>query len=116
MATDATGTRSVYNTLTSTTVDTVTLQGHWAAVEILNTDPADTLWVTVGTVDVPPGTPSASLNESFEVPPASTLIVEIQNNATVQPQVKILGDGGAYGVIGHPAGTKALRALVGNPA
>ena len=111
MATDATGTRSVHNTLTGTTVDTVTLQGTWAAVEVVNWDASDTLWVTVGH-QVPgsvglsnaevPADPVASANETFRVPAGTSLLIPLPNGAPVQPIVKILGDGGDYSVVGHP--------------
>lgn len=44
MASDATGTRSVTNTLTSTTADTITLQQPWDAVEIENHSDTVELW------------------------------------------------------------------------
>lgn len=107
MATDATGTRSVHNTLSTTTVDTVTLQGHWAAVEVVNREVAGgaDIWVTIGLATPPPSvpaTPAAAANETFIVPAGSSLVIECPNGAVVQPQVKLLGSGNKYSVTGLP--------------
>lgn len=102
MATDATGTRSVYNTLSTTTVDTVTLQGHWVAVEVINREVpggAD-LWVTAGKEGDIVATPSAALNDSYLVPAGTSAVIVIGQGASVRPQVKIIGSGNAYGVVG----------------
>lgn len=103
MATDATGTRSVHNTLTGTTVDTVTLQGYWGAVEVVNREASGgtSLWITVGHEDLDPSTPVAAANETFEVPAGLAILVDLPNGATVKARVKVLGDGNDYSVIGH---------------
>jgi hypothetical protein len=115
MATDTTATFAAHNTLTSTTVDTVTLQGHFSAVEIANREfdaaagvaGAD-LWVTLGwkgitgnaNSDTVPATPTAALNDAYWVPAGTTLVINVPNHAQVQPIVKILGNGNKYSVTG----------------
>lgn len=114
MATDATGTRSVYNTLSTTVVDTVTLQGHFCAVEVDNQEASGgaSLWITVAKAGDTLADPVAFANETFEVPAGTTNIVEIYNGASVQPQVKVLGSGNKYGVIGlvTSSPTRSVRA------
>lgn len=113
MATDISGTRSVYNTLSTVVVDTVTLQGHWAAVEISNREAfgGASLWVTAGKSGDTLPTPAALANETFEVPAGGSLVIEMYNGASVNPQVKILGSGNKYGVVGLTA-SHNLRGIV----
>lgn len=114
MATDVTGTRSVYNTLSTTVVDDVTLQGHFCAIEVDNQEASGgaSLWCTVGKKGDTLADPVAFANETLEVPAGTTLIIEFYNGASVQPQVKILGSGNKYGVIGMVTAnpTRSVRA------
>lgn len=101
MASDATGTRSVHNTLTGTTVDIVTLQGHWGEVEVSNRVGSDPLWVAVGKEGDTVADPVAAANETFYVPAGTTLTIPLVNGATVRPLVKILGNDNEYSVVGN---------------
>jgi hypothetical protein len=66
MAADATGTRSVTNTLSTTTADTITLQQAWPAVEIENHSETVELWARFdGTAAV------ADANECERIAPGS---------------------------------------------
>lgn len=113
MAADATGTRAVTNTLTGTTVDTVTLQGHWVAVEVVNHDPAegDTLWVAVGKDGDTIADPAADANECVPVFPGTSCVILVNQGASCKPKVLILGDGTKYTVVGlsSPAPTRTLN-------
>lgn len=104
MATDATGTRSVYNTLSTTVVDTVTLQGHWLSVDISNREAAGgaSIWVTLGFADHVPADPVALANETFEVPAGTVLTIPLINDTYAQPCIKLVGSGNAYGIVGNP--------------
>lgn len=99
MATDATGTKSVTNTLSGTTADTITLQGIWDGVEIHNHDASNILWVTFdGT------TPQADANECESVPPSSVktfMPMLVGPTASLgHHTIKVVGSGGKYTVTG----------------
>lgn len=104
MASDATGTKSVTNTLSTTTADLITLQGIWDGVEIHNHDATNMLYVRFdGTA------PVAEANETETVPPASAktfwpMLVGPTANLG-HHVIRVVGDGGKYtvtGIAGRP--------------
>lgn len=98
-------TRAKNATLTGTTVDTVTIKGTYQKVEILNRDATNTVWVTLTPANVPnvanlPIDPVAAADEAFPVPPSTAFIYSHDGASALSYKVKILGNGGAYSVIG----------------
>lgn len=87
---------SAVNTLSSTTVDTITFnrKGLGKSLLVTNMTGATTLGVTLGGA-----TPVSEGNDSYAVPAGTTL--ELQNpqdSGTTGPVVKIIGNGNKYAV------------------
>lgn len=94
MATDS-AVRSVTNTLSGTTADTVTLTQCWPAVSITNHDATDTIYFRMdGTAAV------AAADGTTVVLPASTVIAKSAITASGTTVVSIVGDGGTYTIEG----------------
>lgn len=87
--------RSVTNTLSGTTADTVTLLQLWPAVEITNHDTADLLYVRMDGVTAAAGADGASL-----IPAGSTKILKLSPTTTGTHVISIVGDGGTYTIEG----------------
>lgn len=80
-------------TLSTTTVDTVTITAGASQVEVINRDTADYLYITYG---VDPTDPTAAGDDTIVVPPGNA--VTIDANGRTNFKVKIIGDGGGYSV------------------
>lgn len=94
MATDSHA-RSVTNTLTGTTADTVMLLQPWPAIEVTNHDATDKLYVRLdGTTAV------AEANGTTPILPGTSKIIAASLNAVNQIVVSIVGDGGVYTIEG----------------
>lgn len=94
MATDS-ASRSVTNTFTGTTADTITLTQGWAAVAVTNHDVADVVYFRWdGTTAV------AAADNAIPVLPGVTVIRAVGPNSAGQIVVSIVGDGGTYTVEG----------------
>lgn len=93
MASDATGTNSVTNTLTGTTADSVRLQGVFSIVEVENHSESLWLYVTFDNT-----TPVAEANNTFPVAPASSKTFE---GVLVGPAAFQSGGCNAVGVVGN---------------
>lgn len=88
--------KSAHATLTTTTVDTVTLTGKWADVVVTNNDTTNRLWVTAGGEQATVADPVALAEEITVVEPGEAKALGI-----VAPcVVKVLGSGGSYAVEG----------------
>lgn len=98
MATDSHA-KSVHNTLTGTTADKVTITG-FDRVQIINHDATDLLYVSYDGTDSPT-TAVAAANGTDVVRPGG--YIEIDANGTGGGAVSIVGDGGAYSVVGVSA-------------
>lgn len=87
--------KAAHPTLTTTTVDTVTLTQAWNRVEVANRSGAATLWVTTDG-----STPVAAADNIEFVPPGTTLVlVDMDGSVTL----KILGNANEYSVTGIPS-------------
>lgn len=94
MATDS-AVRSVTNTLSGTTADTVTLTQPWPAISVTNADTVNDAWVRLdGTAA------SASADNNSRIPAGSTVILQGSVNDADQMVVSIVGDGGGYTIEG----------------
>ncbi len=94
MATDS-AVRSVSNTLSGTTADTVTLTQPWPAIEVTNSDATDILWVRQD------GTTAVALaDNNTPIAPSSSKILSASVNSSGQHVISIVGDGGAYTIEG----------------
>lgn len=81
-------------TLTSTTVDTVTLTGSFQSFEVVNRHATEVLWVTYG--EAAPADPTAGGDDCIFVPAAGVVTLDADGKVVV----KILGNGNAYSVQG----------------
>lgn len=78
-------------TLTTTTVDTVTLQQQWPAVEVTNADATNSVYVRVdGTAATAGG------DDCTMILPASSKVIALGGSVTVS----IIGNGNVYSVEG----------------
>jgi ATP-dependent protease HslVU (ClpYQ) peptidase subunit len=94
MATDS-ATRSVTNTLTTTTADTVTLTQGWELIAVTNLDATDVLYFRMdGTTAV------AEADNTYAVLAARTVVVPGTPNSSGQHVISVVGDGGKYQVAG----------------
>jgi hypothetical protein len=94
MATDS-AVRSVTNTLTTTTADTVTLTQPWPAIAVTNYDSADILYFRQdGTTAV------GAANNTTVVMPGTTVTAQASVNDDDEIVVSIVGDGGVYTIEG----------------
>ena len=99
MASDATGTKSVTNTLSTTVADLITLQQAWDGVEIHNHDSSNILYVRFdGTA------PVAEANETESVPVSSSKTFRPMlvgpTAAAGHHVIRVVGSGGKYTVTG----------------
>lgn len=98
------GVQAASATLTTTTVDTITLSGSGSLVTVINREPTTgtAFWVTVGPSAI---TPTAAGAECYPVFPTSSTSFRIAKG-TGGAVVKILGNGHAYTVmLGNAPGT-----------
>lgn len=95
MATD-TAVKSVHNTLSGTTADTVTITGY-ERVAIINRTGTSPLYVAYEG-DASPTTAVAAANDTDVVMPGGFIEVD-----TGQGGISIVGDGNAYSVVGVSA-------------
>lgn len=97
------GVSAVYATLSTTTVDTVTLTGGFVYVEILNISGSTPLYYTVAAGADVPATPTAAGADTFIVPAGTSDTVSIAAMTVLRNgcTVKIIGNGNSYGVVGR---------------
>lgn len=95
MATD-TDAKSVHNTLSGTTADTVTITGY-DVVDIINRDSSNPLYVRYEG-DASPTTAVAAANGTDYVAPGGFLRVDAGGGG-----ISIVGNGNAYSVVGVSA-------------
>lgn len=94
MATDS-AVRSVTNTLSGTTADTITLTQAWPAVAVTNHDATDIVYFRQdGTTAV------AAANNTTVVLPGATVTSSASVNEDGDIVVSLVGDGGTYTVEG----------------
>lgn len=94
MATDS-AVRSVTNTLSGTTADTVTLTQPWPAIEVTNRDTDTVIWVRQdGTTAV------ADANNATPIAASSSKILSASISSAGTIIVSIVGDGGGYTIEG----------------
>lgn len=94
MATDS-AVRSVTNTLTSTTADTVTLLQPWPAIEVTNYDTTNRIGVRQdGTTAV------ADADNVTMIAPGTSKTIAASVNGSGQIVVSIVGNGGTYTIEG----------------
>lgn len=94
MATDS-AIKSVSNTFTATTADTITLTQAWPAVEITNADGVNDMWARMD------GTTAVALaDNNIKIPAGTTKIIGVSMNSAGQHVVSVVGSGGAYTVEG----------------
>lgn len=90
MATDS-DPRSVTNTFSGTTADTVTLTQAWPAIQITNHDTADLIYFRQDGV-----TAVAAANGTAVVLPGQSTVASASVNGSGQIVVSLVGDGGVY--------------------
>jgi hypothetical protein len=91
-----TGNQTKHATLTTTTVDQITLTGAGSGrFEVVNRDGTNTVWVTYSRTGTPVD-PVASADDAHVLPPNSSK--EFYTFGSNNLIVKILGNGGAYSV------------------
>ena len=93
-----TPTVSCHKTLTTTTADTITIGQGFAAVEVINRDTADFIYITYGSAAADVAAPVAEADGTLVIPPGNTLTLDANNRGGFV--VKIVGDGGGYSVQG----------------
>lgn len=99
MATDS-AVRSVTNTLSGTTADTVTLTQAWPAIEVTNHDAADLIYFRQdGTTAV-----AAADNTTLVLPGQTKVVKSVINRSestgASTSVISIVGDGGVYTIEG----------------
>lgn len=102
MAAEA-GIFTAHATLTTTTVDTVTLSGALTRATVINraaVGGAD-MWVTISTTSTAPSDPVAAADNTYWIPPQGFKTFRAGGNGII---VKILGNGNAYSVEGEQWG------------
>lgn len=91
--------RSLTNTLTGTTADTITITQLWPAIEVTNHDTTDTLYVLMNGTAAP--TAVAAADGCTAILPGSTKLMRaIPVPATNTIVLSVVGDGGVYTVEG----------------
>jgi hypothetical protein len=98
MATDSHA-KSVHNTLSGTTADTVTITG-FDRIQIINRDAEDLLYVSYNSTDTPTTAVAAADGTDVVLPLG---FIEVDANGTEGGAVSVVGDGGAYSVVGVSA-------------
>lgn len=99
MATDSVS-RSVTNTLSSTTADTVTITAQAAGqcvLVVVNHDDTNTIWFTWSEVGVAPAVAVAEADNTFPVLPGSSTSVRLPRS-TLSTVVSVVGNGDKYTV------------------
>lgn len=94
MATDS-AIRSVSNTLSGTTADTVTLTQPWSAIEVTNSDTTNILWVRQDGV-----TAVAAADNATPIAPSSSKIISASVSTTGTHVISVVGNGGGYTIEG----------------
>lgn len=94
MATDG-DPRSVTNTLSGTTADTVTLEQAWPAIEVTNHHATELIYLRQDGTTAAAGADGATV-----VLPASTKVVKSTINSAGQSVVSIVGNGNVYTIEG----------------
>lgn len=94
MATDSAA-RSVTNTLSGTTADTVTLAQGWAAIEVTNYDASNYLYIRQDDT-----TAVAEANDTTPIAPGTSKVIASSINSSGQIVVSIVGNGGKYTIEG----------------
>lgn len=91
-------------TLSTTTVDTVTLKGTPGEVEVLNRSGEADISFTVGTTNHPPVDPADKGDDCYVVRAGESLVVPVERRrdpvASDRIIVKLIGNGNAYTVTG----------------
>lgn len=88
--------KAIHKTLTGTTVDVVTLNQLWPAIEVENEDMVNDVFITQDQTD-----PVADANNTTRIPPGATKVIKSYPVVgTVTHEVRVLGNGGAYHVEG----------------
>lgn len=101
MATDS-AIKSVTNTLTGTTADTITLLQTYPAVEVTNFDSVNYVYVTMDGTSAPPAA-VAEANNTTAIPPLSTKVIRSVPRYDVNPNtivLSVVGSGGKYTIDG----------------
>lgn len=100
------GAMTCHGTLSTTTVDTVTLTTKVQQVAVINKDASQVLSVLVGTSDVSgaaaatnAGTVTALVDESFCIPVSSRVVV-FKSKRLSYVGLSVIGSGNAYSVHG----------------
>lgn len=94
MATDS-AVRSVTNTLSGTTADTVTLTQAWPAIEVTNYDSTNSVGVRQdGTTAV------ANADNVTMIPPSTSKVISASVTTSGTIVVSIVGNGGSYTIEG----------------
>lgn len=98
MATAYSVKRAKHATLSTTTVDTVTLNENCSEVLVINYDGTNKVFFTLdGT------TPAALADDSYVVPITNSTKVRAPLRSNASPLVvSVVGSGGAYSVVGLP--------------
>lgn len=98
------GTLCEHATLTTTTVDTVTLTAPMTRVTVINRAAAGAadLWVTISTTTTAPSDPTSAGDNTYWVPAGGFKTFHAGGNGCI---VKVLGNGNAYSVEGEMTGT-----------
>lgn len=83
--------KAKHETLTGTTVDTVTFTQQWSRIEVINrSSTGEPLYVTTNSV-----TPVAEADDTDIVMPGEAVVLNCETEV-----VKIIGDGNDYSVVG----------------
>jgi hypothetical protein len=90
--------RSKHATLTTTAVDTVTLTGSFAKVEIINKDAAVAMYANVNFRGVTATTVSDALDDSYVIPANGVLSLKASG---ADFNCSLIGNGNAYSVVGY---------------
>lgn len=99
MATDAAN-YSVHNTLTSTTVDTVTINAPHTRLRISNRHASVEMWVTISLTGAVPADPTSAGDNTHYVAPGTSRFFYSRGGVIV----KILGNANPYSVEGEAGG------------
>lgn len=99
MATDS-AVRSVTNTLSGTTADTVTLLQAWPAVSVTNHDASDLIYFRQDGTTAAAGADNTTLVLPGTTVIAKTTINRNESTGASTTTVSIVGDGGVYTIEG----------------
>lgn len=97
------GALSAAATLTSTTVDTVTLNAA-PFYRVINRTVAAELWITIGAGGATPADPAVAAANAYVVPAVVGAEIVVENpslGASATTVLKVLGNANAYAVIGY---------------